>query len=152
MLFGESLFDSAGRYARGLLGKRQIHLDINTVLHGSGVIGLLLFIGFYIQLYRLFLKYKRKINFIENRLLISTFYGLYFSSIFLLFSGGMTTITFNLISALYMGGILGYFRNLISSQNIYNDKMIYSNLSTNAAIEENSKKAFLFPTESLIKQ
>jgi hypothetical protein len=144
MLFGESLFDSKGKYARGVLRDRPIHLDINTVLHGSGIIGLLLFIGFYVQLYRQFIRYKPRVNYSENKLLVYAFNGMYISNLFLLFSGGMTVITFNLITSLYMGGILGYFRYLANSQYIRNDSSIYSNLSASTSIEENVKKAFLY--------
>jgi hypothetical protein len=47
----------------------------------------------------------------NEKLLHAAFLGIYFAHLFLLFSGGMLSVTFNIISMMYMGAILGLFRN-----------------------------------------
>jgi hypothetical protein len=148
MLFGEHLFDSKGRYANGILRNRNIHLDINIVLHGSGIIGLLLFLGYYVQLIYKYSVYRRGVNFDDNKPLIYAFNGLFISNIFLLFSGGMTVITFNMISALYMGAILGYFRSLVVSHYYNEGSMIYSNDQSSFSVKDYYRRAFLFPPKN----
>ena len=109
-LFGDHVFDSKGNYDNGIHKERPIHLDMNIVLHGTGVVGLTLLILYHIVLYRRFLQYRVK-GIVENeRLMAGAFMSMFWSHIFLLFSGGFFTITFNLISHLYMGSILGVYK------------------------------------------
>jgi hypothetical protein len=110
-LFGDHLFDSAGNYAGGIHKARPLHLDLNIMLHGAGVIGLLLLILFYLKLFYKFIILKVKLNLPNERMLLSAFIGMYLSHLFVLLSGGISVMSFNLISYLYMGAILGLFRS-----------------------------------------
>lgn len=103
-LFGDHLFNSAGHYDNGIHGPRPLHLDLNVILHGSGIIGLLLFLSFYIEL---LIKYLRFREGMLNPTVHAAFLGYLCSLLFLLFSGGMSSVTFNMMAALYIGSLLG---------------------------------------------
>jgi hypothetical protein len=111
LLFGEHLFDSSGNYDNGIHGLRPLHLDLNLMLHGAGLVGLILFVLFYAHILHKYYSLKIKLDLPNEKLLHASFLGMYFAHIFLLFSGGMLSITFNLISMMYMGAILGLFRS-----------------------------------------
>ena len=111
LLFGQHLFDSPGNYDNGIHGARPLHLDLNLMLHGAGLIGLILLILFYAHILHKYFLLKIKLGLPNEKLIHATFLGMYFSHIFLLFSGGMLSITFNIISMMYMGAILGLFAN-----------------------------------------
>ena len=110
LLFGKHLFDSAGNYDRGVHKDRPLHLDINIVLHGSGLIGLFLLLMFYATIFLQYLRLKIELGIPHEKLITGCFLGIYFSHLFLLLSGGMLSVTFNLISYLYMGAILGLYQ------------------------------------------
>ncbi len=118
LLFGKYLFDSPGHYDGGTHGERPLHLDLNVILHGSGIIGLILLLSFYGNLFYKSFMMKAKLDHQNEKLLIGAFFGMYFSHLFLLISGGMLTITFNIISYTYMGGILGLYRNKMAEDKI----------------------------------
>lgn len=122
LLFGDHLFDSKGNYDNGIHKERPIHLDLNIVLHGSGIVGLTIFILFYVVIYQKFLFYRVK-GCVENeKLMAGAFMGIYWSHIFILFSGGFFTITFNLISYLYMGAILGVYKRAKENRIVQQDE------------------------------
>lgn len=118
LLFGEHLFASAGHYDRGIHKDRPLHLDTNIVLHGSGVVGLALLILFYILLYLKFYSLRAKIRLSDHKNLVATFLGMFLSHLFIIISGGMSSVTFNMISYLYMGATLGYFRTVIIARSV----------------------------------
>jgi hypothetical protein len=109
--FGQHLFDSPGNYDGGIHGIRPLHLDTNIVLHGSGIIGLLIFISIYMRLFHKFLVTKTRLPSAIDTNLAGVFISMFLSHLFLIISGGMVTVTFNMISSLYMGGILGLYRS-----------------------------------------
>jgi hypothetical protein len=111
MLFGQHLFDSAGKYDDGIHKDRPLHLDLNILLHGAGLIGLVLLMLFYGKIFYTYMLLKTRLNLPQERLITGAFMGIFLSHIFLLFSGGMLNVTFNLISYLYMGAILGLYSN-----------------------------------------
>jgi hypothetical protein len=110
-LFGDHLFDSSGNYAGGVHGQRPLHLDVNIILHGAGMIGLILFLMIYVQLFTKFATLKTTLNLPNEKNFTAAFIAMFLSHLFLLISGGMITMTFNMISSLYMGGILGLYRS-----------------------------------------
>jgi hypothetical protein len=110
-LFGDHLFDSAGNYAGGIHGPRPLHLDVNIILHGAGMIGLILFLAIYVQLFAKYETLKTRLNLPNEKNMTAAFMAMFLSHIFLLISGGMITMTFNMISSIYMGGILGLYRS-----------------------------------------
>jgi hypothetical protein len=109
--FGQHLFDSPGNYDGGIHGIRPLHLDTNIVLHGSGIIGLLIFVSIYMRLFHKFLVTKTRLPSAIDTNLAGVFMSMFLSHLFLIISGGMVTVTFNMISSLYMGGILGLYRS-----------------------------------------
>jgi hypothetical protein len=111
-LFGQHLFDSPGNYDHGIHKNRPLHLDLNVLLHGAGIIGLFLLIAIYAEIIVKYFYFKVKLHVPNEKLLISAFLGIYLSHLFLLFSGGLLQVTFNMISFLYMGCILGLFRKV----------------------------------------
>ncbi len=110
-LFGQHLFDSPGNYDYGIHKGRPLHLDLNVMLHGAGIIGFGLIALFYVEIFTKYLAFKRKLELEQERLLIGCFLGMFFSHVFLLLSGGMLTVTFNVTSFLYMGAIMGLFKS-----------------------------------------
>ena len=109
--FGKEIFNSPGNYANGKFGKRQIHNDYNLILHGSGLIGLLLFVLWPIPLFLFYKKIKRisKYQFQDEKLFD------YISVTFLIFliigyvlslSGGINAILFNSIRVAIIGASL----------------------------------------------
>lgn len=109
--FGQHLFDSSGNYDGGIHGIRPLHLDTNIVLHGAGLVGLILFLLVYVWLFHKFLVLKTQLDIPNNKNLTGVFISMFLSHLFLMISGGMVTVTFNMISSLYMGGILGLYRS-----------------------------------------
>lgn len=143
-LFGAHLFNSPGHYDNGIHGARPLHLDLNVVLHGSGIIGLILFLCFYLLLFVKFQSLVTRVRFQENKLLVCMFLGMFFAHVFCWFSGGMETVTFNMISAIYMGGIMGYFRELALTKNTYesenNLRTTYDNIFHQTFVYQPSQK------------
>jgi O-antigen ligase len=97
-----------------------LHLDINVILHGSGLIGLVIFIFFFAEVLVLFLKIGFQPETTTDRIIWSTFLTFYLAMLFLIFSGGMTTVTHNMIGSIIMGATLGLMssqRKLTDNQN-----------------------------------
>ncbi|MFM9075393.1 MAG: hypothetical protein ACKORJ_07500 [Bacteroidota bacterium] len=111
LMMGDHLFDSVGRYSRYVDRDRPLHLDFNILLHGSGLIGLTLWVLFYFRLLHQFLQQRVPLGIPQEKMLITTYFAILVAHVFLVFSGGMLTLTFNLISFLYLGAILGLFRH-----------------------------------------
>lgn len=107
IFFGQDLFNSAGNYDQGVHGTRPLHLDINLILHGSGLIGLILFILFYSELVFTFFKWKARRKNPASRLTEATGGAIIASLIVLTFSGGMLAVTHQMIACLITGACLG---------------------------------------------
>lgn len=43
--FGYGLFDASGNYGKGFYGNRNLHTDLTVLIHGSGFLGLFLYLG-----------------------------------------------------------------------------------------------------------
>lgn len=137
--FGDHLFDSSGNYDGGIHGIRPLHLDTNIVLHGSGMVGLLLFIFIYIRLFHKFVVTKTRLSIPNEHNLAGVFFSMFLSHLFLIISGGMVTITFNMISSLYMGGILGLYRSAHKEAKL-SIPTAPSLMPSNAKLERKAKK------------
>lgn len=111
LMLGDHLFDSVGRYSRYVDRDRPLHLDFNILLHGAGLVGLILWILFYFRLFHQFIRQRVPLGIPQEKMLITTYFAILIPHVFLVFSGGMLTLTFNLISFLYLGAILGLFRH-----------------------------------------
>jgi hypothetical protein len=107
MFFGKEFLNSPGNYAGGRWGTRQLHVDYNNLLLGSGVFGLLFY--FYI-FYSIFIYFKKvkprfKNNTLTN-LLITTFYVFFLTQFIISLSGQMYSITFRSFNFIFMGAFL----------------------------------------------
>jgi hypothetical protein len=105
-LFGTELFNSAGNY--GFYNStRIIHIDYLTIIHGSGIFGLLIYVIFYLTLFRSVAiwsipnQYRTK-KYQDIYALLITFIIL---SLVISLSGQMYTITFRSILFIYIGSL-----------------------------------------------
>jgi len=119
--FGKgNLFNSANDYGSDYYPDRQLHVDYNVLLHGSGLLGLILYLNIF---YRLINKAKSLNRFVPNDehslRFKSIFYGLIIASLALSFSAGLYAISFRLINFLYLGAILKIF--MITASNYKNN-------------------------------
>ena len=111
VFFGKEVYNSPGNYANGKYGKRMIHNDYNVVLHGSGLIGLVLFSLWPISL----LIFFRKIRFFAKASFEDKKFFDYINVTFISFliigyvfsmSGGINAILFNSVRVAIMGACL----------------------------------------------
>lgn len=112
-IFGKQLYNSPGNYANGTFGERQIHIDYNVILHGAGIVGMLLYLIMFIPIFKhlgyVSKKAKRDAYYYNLKAIFISFFILTFV---MSVSGQMYGITFRSICFIYMGGILGYFRKV----------------------------------------
>lgn len=113
-LFGKETFNIVGTYGHGRFGDRQMHMDYSILLHGTGVVGCLVWFGIHLYLILWIIK-MRKSTCCKYGIISSILYPLFFSLILLYFIS-MGSGTFNQVissSFLYasLGGILRYIFN-----------------------------------------
>lgn len=106
-LFGEELFNSIGKYAQGYFGPRDIHTDHGKLLHGAGLIGLILYLMTFAYL---FLKYYRisKKERLENKDLMNVYLAILIVMFMMTFSEGLLAVSYKTSSLMILGSILGY--------------------------------------------
>ncbi len=111
-IFGKEIFNSPGNYGVGIFSRfRQLHIDYNIILHGSGLVGLLLYLFIFYRLYKTEIRVRKKVpQNVFNTTVHAVFMSLLFSTMFISMVGGMHIITFRSISFLYLGGFLGMYR------------------------------------------
>lgn len=118
ILFGKEIFNSPGNYANGAFGKRMLHVDYNRILHGSGIIGLGIYILLYVIILRTFYFYYRRNNTPHKKYIKSLFLTYYILSLFISFSGQMDDVTFRSILFIIMGASIGIMKNKIKRKPI----------------------------------
>jgi membrane protein implicated in regulation of membrane protease activity len=114
LFFGKEVFNSPGNYANGRFGRRMIHNDYNAILHGSGIIGLFLFVLWPLPLFLFYRKIKlnAKLNFEDKKLfdyMNVTFISFLIMGYILSVSGGVNAILFNSIRMAVLGAVLRIF-------------------------------------------
>jgi hypothetical protein len=114
LFFGKEVFNSPGNYANGRYGRRMIHNDYNVILHGSGVVGLILFVIWPLPLFIFYRKIKiyAKFNFEDKKLfdyMSVTFVSFLIMGYIISFSGGVNAILFNAIRMAVLGAVLRIF-------------------------------------------
>jgi hypothetical protein len=117
-LFGMEAFNSAGTYAGGIFGDRQLHVDYNNILNTIGIVGLILYFIMFIQIWRRFKSYVRGLV-IEDKFsktMKSIFYSFFIMQFVTSVAGQMYNITFRMIVFIFIGSALGYFNNLKNQQ------------------------------------
>ncbi|MFZ9980853.1 MAG: hypothetical protein ACO3FI_02365 [Cyclobacteriaceae bacterium] len=138
-LFGNHLFNSQGNYDEGIHKDRPLHLDINIILHGAGIFGLILFILFYIELILTFFKYRTKPISVKEKVTEATFVSVLVCMIMLIFSGGLTAVTHNMMASLIAGASL---RQIVMTSNTYQPLPPQKNFLFNA--EKSVSKNWLY--------
>ncbi len=111
-LFGRELFNSPGNYDYPD-PTRVIHADINIIVSGAGLVGLLLYFMFYIRTISVFFKFKNRSIYIKDlKLIWVTCIALILASMAVSFSSGLLSVTYR--SAVF--AILGASAGLLSSR------------------------------------
>lgn len=107
-LTGEEVFNSIGNYNNGNWGLRPIHVDYNKLIHGTGLIGLVLYIMIFLNMFLKFIKYRNALPdepYFDN--IKSVFIMLLVIILVIGFSGGILAISYRAVLLIYMGSILG---------------------------------------------
>lgn len=113
-LFGMEAFNSAGTYAGGKFGDRQLHVDYNNILNTIGIVGLLIYFVMFIQIWRSFKKTIRGLV-IEDKFsktMKAIFYSFFIMQFVTSIAGQMYNITFRMIVFIFLGAAMGYFNKL----------------------------------------
>lgn len=113
-LFGMEGFNSAGNYANGKFGDRQLHVDYNNIVNTVGLVGLILYLTIFVQLWRRFKSYTAKIEIHDkfSQTMKGVFYTFFIIQFVTSFAGQMYNITFRLILFIFIGASMGYFYQL----------------------------------------
>lgn len=111
-LFGKEIYNSVGNYNEGLWGRRALHTDFAILLHGTGMTGIILYslilIGILIGYFKYIFWYP-KTGFANE--LNAVFVSLFVCMLFISLQGGLYAPTFRTLIFLYLGAILGIFKN-----------------------------------------
>jgi O-antigen ligase len=102
VLFGKELFNSIGHYGAWKYGNRMIHVDFSRILHGSGILGLLLYLFFLFQVFKVYYKNRKKSS---VSIFNSLFYSLFVLLILISFSGQMYAIAFRSMLFIFLGAL-----------------------------------------------
>ncbi len=121
IIFGKEIFNSPGNYAQGRLGGRMLHVDFNRILHGSGILGLSMYLLIYILILQTFLFYYKRSRLENKKELKALFLTYYFLSLFISFSGQMDDMTFRSVLFIIMGAGIGILKNNVvnAGRNVY---------------------------------
>ena len=112
LLFGKETFNIVGTYANGKFGNRQIHEDYGMLLHSTGIVGLIWYLG--IQIFLLILPYRRRYHVLfthnqENRMLLAIYTSLIIIH-FISMTSGVIRMSFSeMIYYMTLGLILRVF-------------------------------------------
>jgi hypothetical protein len=117
-LFGMEAFNSAGTYAGGRFGDRQLHVDYNNILNTIGIVGLLLYFIMLIQIWRSFQSTVRGLVIDDkfSKTMRSIFYSFFIMQFVTSVAGQMYNITFRMIVFIFIGAAMGYFNQLKKQQ------------------------------------
>lgn len=123
--FGMEAFNSAGNYADGRFGDRQLHIDYNNIVNTVGLFGLLLYLLIFVQIWRRFKKYTQHLGALDDfsTTMKSTFISMFFVQFLTSIAGQMYNISFRLILFIFLGSALGYFYQL---QKTHQDESTHS--------------------------
>jgi len=112
-LFGKEMFNSPGNYGGGVFGERPLHMDYNSLLFGSGILGLLFYFYYNIAILNYFLKLKKHLPSKNNLINImnATFIAIFLMSFIISISGSFGSVVFTTVRSIYLGAILGIYNN-----------------------------------------
>lgn len=111
-LLGKETFNTVGTYANGRFGARMIHQDYTLLLHSTGVVGFIWYIGF--QICILILPFRRKYSILyvvnrDNRLLLAIYASFICVHLIAMGSGTTRLVFENTVCYLTVGMILRIF-------------------------------------------
>lgn len=117
LLFGHEVLNSRGNYGAGIYGGRQLHNDYAQVLNGSGTIGLGLYLLMNISILIYYLKLKKRIILLgfysKGEKILNMVFWAYFIAYFALgVSGSIDSVIYNAIRFIFLGSIIGVFKNI----------------------------------------
>lgn len=120
-LFGTECFNSPDYFSDFFAYNRQLHVDYMVLLHGSGIIGLIIFLTIYLMMTLKMNRFsKLSLSLAENShdmLIIihvrALFISLIVASLLVSFSGGLAYFSLRALFLLYLGGLLGFIRSKI---------------------------------------
>ncbi|MBN1789465.1 MAG: hypothetical protein JW830_03135 [Bacteroidales bacterium] len=117
ILIGKEIFNSSGNYYKGRWGDRPIHIDYNLILHGAGMIGLILY---FLTFYDIISKYFRYQNAVPEEdyfyELKNMFKILVILCLIVSLNGGITQISYRAVLFLYIGSLLGIFHKYFDNK------------------------------------
>ncbi|MEX1193382.1 MAG: hypothetical protein WEA99_15530 [Brumimicrobium sp.] len=119
-LFGLEAFYSAGNYAKGRFGERNLHVDYNLIVNSIGIVGLLMYFLVFYGIYNLYKTEFKKLKFKKSnkiKTLKATFYMLFLTQFVTSFGGKMIGISFRLIIFVFLGAIISLIGYYASQQN-----------------------------------
>lgn len=116
LLFGKEIFNSPGHYGitDGFLATRQIHVDYTVLFHGSGLVGLLSYVGFLGRIFQLFKQKYKKFKNIFQQFAIDVraiFLSAFIMVVLISFSGQMEEMSFRSLLFLTLGSCIGVIYN-----------------------------------------
>ncbi len=111
ILFGKEFLNSQGNYGGGIFGQRSLHGDYTRLLHGSGLVGLMIYFLFYRLLLIKFNEFCLLYEGRSKKELKSLFLSFFILSILISLVGRFEDISFRSYLFLVMGGILGVLQS-----------------------------------------
>jgi len=113
-LFGKNIFASGWNKGKRT---RMLHTDHATILDGTGLIGMILYILLYVEIYSLYRRLSNLPNSEEmHKVFKGIFIALYISSIAVALNGSIFHVTYRTLLFTSLGAILGVLKN--SRQNL----------------------------------
>lgn len=109
--FGKEAFNSTGNYGNGIFDERPLHVDLVIIFFGFGLIGIIIFLLFYYNIFRnifIYKMYKEKSLFYN--LLFILFVSLIIGRAAVLFSGGLLVLSYNSLVFIFLGVIVSLFK------------------------------------------
>jgi len=122
ILIGRDIFNSRGNYNNGNWGDRPIHIDYNLILHGSGIIGIALYLLIFYDLLRKYSFFRRSIPQEDYYNELSVMFKILLILVMIVsLNGGMTQVSYRVVIFLYLGGLLGIFHKYYNHRNGVHD-------------------------------
>jgi hypothetical protein len=113
--FGKEIYNSVGHWGEGRL--RGIHVDYNALLHGTGIIGLVLYLAIFYQMWIVYRNARKRKGFESFKILNSAFVVILFVQFLISISGQFYVLTFRTIGFLYLGALLSLINKKNKSSN-----------------------------------
>lgn len=108
VLFGQEIYNSRGHYAEGKLGERTIHADYNLIVHGAGIIGLILYLLIFAWIFINSFAMK------GDREYYAVFMMVFILALIIGFIGRLNFVTYRMMIFALLGGIYRVFSSDLS--------------------------------------